>query len=97
MNPNAATLDWIVIAAAKLLAAVGVCMLGLWAWTALASACRFAEVDWTWHGPAVSTLGLCLDDYAVQSVQRDGRECLELYALKDGLPVGERCPRPDAR
>ncbi|WP_123648656.1 hypothetical protein [Lysobacter enzymogenes] len=85
----------ILVAVAKVLGAIGVCLLAIWAWMALAPGCRFALDEWTWQGRAVSKRELCPGEFAVRPVRRDGRECLELYALKDGLPVGERCPRPD--
>ncbi|QWP75831.1 hypothetical protein J5226_19805 [Lysobacter sp. K5869] len=93
----AASLGRIVLAAAKVLAATGLCVLGLWAWMAFAPVCRFDQVEWMRYGRRVPDGEVCVRDVDVRRIELDGRDCLELFALKDGLPIGEHCPAPGAR
>lgn len=96
-NRIAAMLQRAILAAAKILAAAGVCMLAIWAWIVFVPDCRYAEVEWSHQGRAVPRSAVCVRDLYVRTIHREGRECLELYALKDGLPIGEHCPDPGAR
>ncbi|MFK3651117.1 hypothetical protein ACI2IY_22175 [Lysobacter enzymogenes] len=95
-NRIAAMLQRTVLAAAKILAAAGVCMLAIWAWMVFVPDCRYAEVEWTNQGRILPRSAVCARDLDVRAIRKDGRDCLELYALKDGLPIGEHCAGPGA-
>ncbi|MET4729642.1 hypothetical protein ABIE09_003456 [Lysobacter enzymogenes] len=87
----------IALTAARVIAAACLCMLGLWAYMVFAPDCRFDRFEWTRDGHRVPASEVCARDLALRETRRDGRDCLELYALKDGLPIGEHCPVPGAR
>ena len=50
--------------------------------------------DMDWNGDGHTSLGEVADafDVDVRPIAVDGKQCREVYRLKDGLPVRELCP-----
>lgn len=69
----------------------------VWAWMAFDPGCRFGEVEWRREGQLVPRGEVCTGDLGVRTIRRDGGICQELFAFKDGLPVGEHCFGAQAR
>jgi hypothetical protein len=51
-----------------------------------------SEMDW--NGDGRTSVGEFLDtmNVGVYRTQADGRECRQVYATKDGVPLKELCP-----
>jgi ABC-type antimicrobial peptide transport system permease subunit len=53
----------------------------------------WAEMDWNQDGRTSISEFLASSDIGRRAAHRDGQECVEYYAYKDGLPVKVVCAR----
>ncbi|MEC9406498.1 MAG: hypothetical protein VX549_04425 [Pseudomonadota bacterium] len=70
---------------------------GVWAaFAAHAGMSRFAWTEMDWNSDGTTSLSELLQsaDVGKRTIQQDGRECVEYFAFKDGLPTKVVCPSP---
>lgn len=73
-----------------------VVLAGAWAaYAAYAGISRFSWSEMDWNSDGTTSLSEVLQavDVGTRSIQKDGQECVEYFAFKDGLPIKFVCPK----
>jgi hypothetical protein len=87
------------IAVASLIAIIAVASflywLSPWAMGGLKSGFSWSEMDWDQNGSTSASELIDAIDIDTRVVEENGQQCLEYFALKDGMPVKVTCPVPE--
>jgi hypothetical protein len=79
-----------VLAVAALLVLAYVSLRGVVSWR---QGYSWEEMDWRQRGSTSITDFFAASDIGKRDVAVNGKECVEYYAYKDGLPVKTVCPK----